>query len=106
MVMLSTICVSASPQDRSPMLRSLRSTLGPTGVRNGCLSCRLYQDVQDEGKFALISRWRNREDIDGYLHSDQFRTVLSVVDLSSKTPEIQFDRIEETSGFELLAAAQ
>ena len=102
MVISSVVSVSTPPEHREAMLRSLRSTMGPTEVRVGCTGCHLYQDVQQEGRLVLITRWHTWENLHRYLRSDQFRTVLSVVDMSSETPEFQFDTIEKTAGIEFL----
>ena len=105
-MMLSAISVFYAPNDREGMIRSLCSALGPTSVKNGCMSYRLFLDIQDEQSLPLISRWRSREDLDTYLHTDLFRKVLSVVDLSCKEPTIEFDELQATSGIEFLGTEE
>ena len=108
MMILSTICVFAPPKDRQIMISSLRSTVGPTVVRSGCVGCRLDLNlsIPDQTALVLISRWRSREDWDTYVRTDLFRTVLSVVDLSCKAPIIEFDTILSTSGIEFLTTQE
>ncbi|MFY9942209.1 MAG: antibiotic biosynthesis monooxygenase family protein [Desulfobacterales bacterium] len=75
----------------SDMIRRIR-------LKEGCLSSRLYQDAMN-GKTLLFEEiWADENHFQGHLRSDEFRNVLLVVEMASKPPEIQFDRIDHSTG--------
>jgi quinol monooxygenase YgiN len=73
-----------------------------TKLEKGCINCRLYQDLHDEGALKLEQVWKDQIDLERHLRSDRFRTVLLVIDLATEYPEIRFDVIESTSGMETI----
>jgi quinol monooxygenase YgiN len=94
--------VTAPPEKRQDMLQALRSLLGPMGVQPGCLRCRLYQDADDEDVLTWIEEWESREQLDRHVRSNEYRTLLSVMDLSVVQPEVRFDTVVKTAGMELI----
>jgi quinol monooxygenase YgiN len=80
--------------------------LGPTEVEPGCLSCRFYQDIQDENVLNYVEEWRSKEDLFRHLRSEQYRKLLAVVDTSQEEPEIRFDTISQTEGIEAIRSAR
>jgi quinol monooxygenase YgiN len=76
----------------------IASMIGRIRLEEGCLSCRLYQDVID-GKMLLYEEiWADENDFQKHLRSDEFRNVLLAVEMASKAPEIYFDRIARSAG--------
>jgi quinol monooxygenase YgiN len=97
-----TMRVAALPEKRRDMLQALRSLLGPMSVLPGCLRCRLYQDANDEGALTWVEEWESREQLDRHVRSAEYRTLLSVMDLSAVRPEVRFDTVVKTAGMELI----
>jgi hypothetical protein len=60
------------PERRSDLLETMRGMLDPTRVERGCLSYRLYEDVESRNAFVLLEEW-----------ATQHRTILR--DTSLKT---------------------
>jgi quinol monooxygenase YgiN len=76
----------------------IASMTGRIRLEEGCLSCRLYQDVID-GKMLLYEEiWADENVFQKHLRSDEFRNVLLAVEMASKPPEIHFDRIDRSAG--------
>lgn len=106
MTILARIRVVVPTANRDEVVSTLRSMLGPTGVEPGCLSCRFYQDVQDENVLNYVEEWQSKEDLFRHLRSEQYRKLLAVVDTSQEEPEIRFDTISQTEGMEAIRSAR
>jgi quinol monooxygenase YgiN len=72
----------------------------------GCMSCRLYRDVQEECALMLDETWTSEKDLLRHLQSDRYRRVLLVVEMSAEPPEIRFDTIAHSSGVETIEQAR
>jgi quinol monooxygenase YgiN len=72
----------------------------------GCMSCRLYRDVQEERALMLEETWTSEKDLLRHLQSDKYRRVLLVVEMSVEPPEIRFDTIAHSSGVETIEQAR
>jgi quinol monooxygenase YgiN len=92
--------IPANAHDEALMI--LNSVTEMIRIEEGCVSCRLYQDLQDRGALMLEQLWARQIDLERHLRTEQFHTVLLVVDMASEFPEIRFDFIERTSGMETI----
>jgi quinol monooxygenase YgiN len=101
-----TLRIVAPPEKRDEVIRTFRTLLGPTRVQRGCIRCGLYQDVEQENGLSYIEQWETRADLETHLRSDQFWRLLTLIDLSTEPPEIEFSLISETLGMEYLAAVR
>ena len=88
------------------MVRLLRSLIGPTRVETGCISCRLYQEVNDPNSLTWVEEWNTREELSSHLRSSQYRKILAALDMSDAQPEVRFDTVTETKGMHLIAEAR
>ena len=95
------------PQDqRSNFLEAARRVIGPTAVQPGCISCRFYQDVNDPDAVYLVEEWESRKELDHHLNSQEYRIVLSLLDMSAQPPEFKISTISKTEGLEALEAVK
>jgi len=67
-------------------------------LEEGCISCRLYQDILEKHALMLEEIWVGETNLHRHLRSDEFRNVLLVVEMASEPPEIRFDRISSSTG--------
>ena len=72
----------------------------------GCISCRLYKDVQEERALMLEEIWKSEKDLQRHLQSDKYRKVLLVVEMAAEPPIIRFDTIAHSSGVETIEKAR
>ena len=100
-----TMRVAAPPAKRTEMLQALRSLVGPMSALSGCRCCRLYQDADDENAITWLEEWESREQLDRHVRSSEYRTLLSVMDLSAVQPEVRFNTVAKTAGMELIRDA-
>jgi len=76
----------------------LASMIERINLEEGCISCRLYQDVLEERALMLEEMWAGETALYKHLRSADFRNVLLVVEMASEPPEIRFDRISSSTG--------
>jgi quinol monooxygenase YgiN len=77
-----------------------------TRAEPGCISCRIYRDVQQEHTIMLEELWTTHRELEQHLRSPGYQRVLLVVEMSKGQPEIRFNTISHTSGFEAIAEAR
>ena len=103
---LVTIRVTIPPAKRGEALRILRSIAEMNRVQLSCVSCRIYQDVQDSNVLMFEERWTNEEDMEDHLRSDEFRNLLMVLEMALESPDIRFDTISDSTGIETIEKAR
>jgi quinol monooxygenase YgiN len=102
----STIRMRIPLKKQSEALEILGSMTEQIQFEPGCISCRLYRGVDDEGTIMLEEIWTSEKDLQHHLRSDKYRKVLLVVEMASEPPEIRFDTIAQSSGVETIEAAR
>jgi quinol monooxygenase YgiN len=90
------------PERRSDLLETMRGMLEPARVERGCLSYRLYQDVEDRDTLVLVEEWKTQKDLENHIRTDNQRRLLALMDLLSEQPELRFNTVSHTEGMELI----
>jgi quinol monooxygenase YgiN len=90
------------PERRSDLLETMRGMLEPARVERGCLSYRLYEDVEDRNAFVLVEEWKTQEDLESHIRTDNQRRLLGLMDLLSEQPELRFNSVLHTAGMDLV----
>jgi quinol monooxygenase YgiN len=103
-MVLVTIIITASAKGRREILRALRMLAPPTRARHGCLRVHLLQEVDNRNVITWIEEWDTEDALKSHMRSDEYRTLLAVVDMSVREPEVCFHTVAKTSGMELIAA--
>ena len=101
----ATLRIRVSNRKRKEVVRLLRSLIGPTRVETGCLSCHLYQDVNDENAVTWTEQWRSQDDLNCHVRTPQYKRILAALDMADAQPEIHFDTVVETKGMQLIEEA-
>ncbi len=102
----ATIRILIPAKKRGEVLEILSSLAERARFEPGCIACRVYQDVEVEPVIMLDQLWKSKEDLEGYLQSEEFRKVLLVVEMSLEPPEIRFDEISRSTGMETIEKAR
>lgn len=84
----------------------LRSVAERTRAQPGCLSCRIYQDAQENNVIMVDELWESQEDIDRHFRSDEYRHVLLVVEMASEQPDFRFSDVSHSKGLEIIEKAR
>ena len=101
-MILSTLKMVVRPERRSDLLETMRGMLEPVRVERGCLSYRLYEDVEDRNAFVLLEEWATQEDLERHISKDNQRRLLALMDLLSEQPELRFNTVSHTAGMDLI----
>jgi quinol monooxygenase YgiN len=102
----ATIRALIPQKNRKEALIILRSMIEQTKLEEGCISCRLYGDVQKQGALMLEEIWTSEKDLERHLRSHKFLAVLLVVEMATEIPEIRFDVISHSTGIETVKKAR
>ncbi len=88
--------------NREEIVRTLRAMIERTRVKNGCIACRLYYDLDDPNVLTWVEEWASREDLEQHVRSPRFKSILAALDMCRSQPEIRFDTVIETDGMRLI----
>ena len=97
-----TLRIKVSHKRRQDFMNSARLILGPTRIKPGCISCRLYQDLDEPDAVFLVEEWESREKLDRHFSSEQYRIVLSLMEASKQFPDIKINTISKIEGLEAI----
>jgi len=101
-VILVTPRMIVRPERRSDLLETMRGMLEPARVERGCLSYRLYEDVENRNTFVLVEEWETQKNLESYIRTDNQRRLLALMDLQSEQPELRFNAVSHTAGLDLI----
>jgi quinol monooxygenase YgiN len=105
-MILATVRMAIPPQKRDEALKILRLTAEQCRLRPCCLSCRIYEDVQENNVLMFEQSWRSLDDLERHLRSDEYYKVLLVMEMALKQPDIRFDTISGSTGIETVEKAR
>ncbi len=105
-MILATVRMTIPPQRRGQVSKTLKSMVRETRIQPGCLSSWLYHDEDEEAIFVCEQLWKNQDDLNLYLRSEDYRRMLLVMELAGEPPEIKFQTISETAGIEVIEKAR
>ena len=105
-MILANIRMKISSRKRDEALRILRSTAEESRILPGCLSCRVYKDLQEDNVIMFEELWRSEEELEQHLRSDEYRKVLLIMEMALKHPEVRFNHVSSSSGIETIEKAR
>lgn len=102
----STIRMLIPLEKQSEALEILGMVSSRVQFEPGCHFSRIYHGVDEVRIVMLEELWDSYEDLCHHLRSDAYRRVLLVMEMAEERPEIRFDTIAHSSGFETLENAR
>jgi quinol monooxygenase YgiN len=102
----ATITMAIPLQKSGEALRIVKSFTEQSRDEPGCMSCHIYEDLQEKNVYMLKEVWRSEEDLDRHLRSDEYRNLLLVLEMALEQPEIRFDTISISTGIETIEKAR
>jgi quinol monooxygenase YgiN len=90
-------------EQRTELLRTLGSMLGPTRVAPGCLDVRLYSDLDRRKTLLLVEEWESREQFDRNLHMTRLNAIVAAIELCGEPPVVRIDAVVREEGVDVLA---
>ena len=100
---LATITIELPRERRKEALETIRTLTGHVPIRRGCISSRFYQDIDNENALILVEEWETEEGLIKYVRSDDYRKLLSLIDLSINKPVIRFIASTDAEGMEYIS---
>lgn len=101
-----TLRLKVPDKRRQDFMNSAKLILGPTRIQSGCMSCRLYQDLDEPDAVFLVEEWESREKLDRHFNSEQCRIILSLIEASDQFPEIKISTVSKMEGLEAIEAVR
>ncbi len=105
-MILETIRMKIPPQKRGEALKILRSIVEGNRILPGCLRCRIYEDLQEDGVIMYEEMWKSEEELENHLRSEEYRKVLLVMEMSVSHPEVGFNTVTSSTGIETIEKAR
>ena len=75
-------------------------------VEHGCLGCRVYTDAHEGNVLMFEETWQSEADVDRHLRSHQYQELLLVMEMAVAAPEVRFDTVSGSTGFETIEDAR
>ena len=101
-MILATLKMVVRSERRRDLLETMRGMLEPARVERGCLSYRLYEDVENNNAFVLVEEWKTQQDLESHIRTDNQRQLLALMDLLSEQPELRFNTVSHMAGMDLI----
>ena len=101
-MMLAMVKIGPSPGKRQEILDILLSVKGPTLAAPGCRACSIYEEHGEEQIIAYVELWQSPAEMYRHIRSALYSRILEAMELSTRTPEINFHMILRTEGMELI----
>lgn len=105
-MVLLRINIRVDPAHRAKVVRSLARIPGPSRVAAGCVSSRIYADLEDDGSLLFVEEWADEPSLAAHCRTEQARVLLSAVDCASERPEIRVETVSDSRGMEFIAACR
>jgi quinol monooxygenase YgiN len=101
-MVVGTLRIPLSPDRRSDVLEVLRSIEGPVMAQPGCAGFHIYEEQSPECALVLVERWQSEAALEEHIRSEAYRRILGAIELSGGPPDVRFERISGSEGFELI----
>jgi quinol monooxygenase YgiN len=79
----------------APMVQRIRT-------EEGCVNCQLHQDVLEDNVVILEETWASEADLERHIRSQDYRQLLLIMELAKARPEVRFDTVSRSTGFETI----
>ena len=88
--------------NRSLVVSSLQGIVEMTRAQPDCRHFNICQSLNRPDRLFLVQEWETREALNRHIRSQEFRVVLTAMDLSSSPPEVRISSILSSEGLEYL----
>ena len=105
-MILVTLRMAIPQQKRGEALKILKSMVARNQAQPDCVFCRICEDALEDNVLQFEEMWRNEEELERHLRSDQYNKVLLVLEMALKQPEIRFDIVSSSTGIETIEEAR
>ncbi len=103
-MILSFAKINPLPGKQQVVVDILRSVIGQTRVKSGCVDCAVYTNQGEAQTILYLEQWQSRKTLDRHIRSELYFRVLSAMELADEPPEIYFHEVSDTRGLEYVEA--
>lgn len=75
------ITMNVLQEKQKEVFQTLLSFIGQPTKEKGCLSYRIFSDIENKSVFTIISEWETRQHLDHHMKSDRFSVLLGTKSL-------------------------
>jgi quinol monooxygenase YgiN len=100
MVRMNVALRTASPRDALEILETLLFMIARTRLEPGCADCTAWADRDATVHYG--EGWVTEADARRRIQSDDFTSILSVMECASEPPRVQFDFVSLTRGLDFV----
>ena len=94
------ITMNVIPGKQLEIMQTLISMAEPTAQEAGCISYRLFSDIEDKNRLCLLEEWKTRKYLDHHIASHRFGVLLGTEALLREPLEIQIFTVSRSEGME------
>jgi quinol monooxygenase YgiN len=94
--------MNISPEKRDEVMKILKSTADRCRDYPGCISCHVYENIQEKNVFMMLDLWKTEESLKVHVRSNEYLTLLLALELSCRQPEIRIINVSKLSGMETI----
>lgn len=98
----SSIRLRIPLEKQSEAIDLLESVRDQIQVEPNCIYSRLYREANTVDAIMIEELWANEKDMLIHLKSNVYRRILFAIDMADTSPEIRFDKILQSNGFETI----
>lgn len=99
----STVRMALSDRHVIEVMGILAPMAQRTRTVRGCLDCQLHRDVLEGNVVILEERWASEADLERHIRSQDYKQLLLIMELATTPPEVRFDTVAGSEGFEAIA---
>ena len=77
------------PDQRHELMQMFKETSRPDQLPATCLERRVYEEAHLPSNLLLVEHWSDKEAMNSYLSSDQFRALLGAVKVLGKLVDVR-----------------
>ena len=101
--MIQTVMkIMVAPESLAAALELINSVIERLMVSPGLISYGIYQDVLCRNSIMILEQWQSKAALDRFICSDEYRSILALIELASQSPEIHFYALSKIGGMEII----
>ncbi len=101
---MMTIRVNIYPDKQQEFMQTILSLLEEIRKTAVCLDYDLYQAVEEDNTFCLLSKWQSQQQLYEHFQTRTFSVLLGAMQVLGNTQDIKLDTISHTGGAETIQA--
>lgn len=105
-MIIGIIKLWAAPEHKELLVSAIRTIATRTEGMPGCRESALYLASGDEGGLLYLELWESNEDMQRHLKTDNYRKLLSLIELSVYAPVVSFFEVVLQGGIERVVEAR